>query len=68
MNDEYSDKIQGNLAAIENSRDWLVQEGGVVSRVHKMGAEHVSLLADVSTWLNSIRNFKRQKPNTIWTT
>jgi hypothetical protein len=41
MNDENGDKIQGNLAAIESSRDWLVQDGGVVSRVHKMGADHV---------------------------
>lgn len=42
MNDECADKIADNRYSIENSRDWLVDEGGVVDRVHRMSAKTVS--------------------------
>lgn len=43
MNDECADKIADNRFSIDNSRDWLVTEGGVIDRVHRMSAKTVSL-------------------------
>ncbi len=42
MNDECADKIADNRFSIDNSRDWLVTEGGVIDRVHRMSAKTVS--------------------------
>jgi hypothetical protein len=42
MNDECADKIADNRFAIENSRDWLVNDGGIVDRMHRMSAKTVS--------------------------
>ena len=44
MNDECADKIADNRYAIENSRDWLVNDGGIVDRVHRMSAKTVSFV------------------------
>ena len=41
MNDECGDKIADNRRSINKSRNWLVDEGGVVDRVHKMDAQTV---------------------------
>ena len=41
MNDECADKIADNRNAIEASREWLVDDGGVVDRVHRMSAKTV---------------------------
>lgn len=41
MNDECADKIADNRFAIECSRDWLVNDGGIVDRVHRMSAKTV---------------------------
>ncbi len=41
MNDECADKIADNRFSIENSRDWLVNDGGVIDRVHRMSAKTV---------------------------
>ena len=41
MNDECADKIADNRFAIENSRDWLVNDGGIVDRMHRMSAKTV---------------------------
>lgn len=43
MNDECADKIADNRFSIDNSRDWLITEGGVIDRVHRMSAKTVSL-------------------------
>ena len=42
MNDECADKIADNRYSIDNSRDWLVDEGGVVDRIHRMSAKNVN--------------------------
>ena len=42
MNDECGDRIADNRIAINNSRDWLADDGGVIDRVHKMSAETVA--------------------------
>lgn len=47
MNDECADKIADNRYSIDNSRDWLVDEGGVVDRIHRMSAKNV-----ITTLLN----------------
>ena len=44
MNDECADKIADNRYSIENSRDWLVNDGGVIDRVHRMSAKTVKLI------------------------
>lgn len=41
MNDECADKIADNRYSIEHSRDWLVNDGGIVDRVHRMSAKTV---------------------------
>lgn len=43
MNDECADKIADNRYSIDNSRDWLVEQGGVVDRVHRMSSKNVSI-------------------------
>ena len=43
MNDECGDKLSDNRSSIDNSREWLSNDGGVVERVHKLSAAHVSL-------------------------
>jgi hypothetical protein len=43
MNDECADKIADNRFSIDNSRDWLVNDGGVIDRVHRMSAKTVSM-------------------------
>lgn len=42
MNDEYADRIADNRHSIDNSRDWLTTDGGVIDRVHRMSAQTVS--------------------------
>lgn len=42
MNDECADKIADNRYSIENSREWLVDEGGVCDRIHRMSAKNVN--------------------------
>ena len=44
MNDECGDKISDNRYSIDNSREWLTNDGGVVERIHKLSAAHVSVL------------------------
>jgi hypothetical protein len=41
MNDECADKIADNRYSIAHSRDWLVDDGGVVDRIHRMSAKTV---------------------------
>jgi hypothetical protein len=50
MNDEYADRIADNRLSIDNSRDWLTNDGGVIDRVHRMSAQTVRnliLLVDI---------------------
>ena len=42
MNDEYADRIADNRQSIDNSRDWLTNDGGVFDRVHRMSAQTVN--------------------------
>ena len=42
MNDECADKIADNRYSIAHSRDWLVDDGGVVDRIHRMSAKTVN--------------------------
>lgn len=42
MNDECADKIADNRFSIDNSRDWLINDGGVIDRVHRMSAKTVN--------------------------
>lgn len=44
MNDEYADRIADNRQSIDNSREWLTTDGGVIDRVHRMSAQTVSAL------------------------
>ena len=41
MNDECADKIADNRYSIANSREWLVDQGGISDRVHLMSAKTV---------------------------
>lgn len=43
MNDEYADRIADNRQSIDNSREWLTTDGGVIDRVHRMSAQTVYL-------------------------
>lgn len=43
MNDECADKIADNRCSIQHSREWLVDDGGVVDRIHRMSAKTVNL-------------------------
>lgn len=48
MNDECADKIADNRYSIAHSRDWLVDDGGVVDRIHRMSAKTVSITSKIS--------------------
>ncbi len=43
MNDECADKIADNRYSIANSREWLVDQGGISDRVHLMSAKTVNI-------------------------
>ena len=69
MNDECADKIADNRFSIDNSRDWLVTEGGVIDRVHRMSAKTVSFRNAFRDEVFEFEYFicfkKRPKPSTI---
>jgi hypothetical protein len=61
MNDECADKIADNRNSIDNSRDWLVNEGGVVDRVHRMTAKHLKTRYDLDAIKRNMENIKAMK-------
>jgi len=61
MNDECADKIADNRYSIDNSRDWLVNDGGVVDRVHRMTAKHLKARYDLDSIKRNMENIKAMK-------
>ena len=53
MNDECADKIADNRYSIAHSRDWLVDDGGVVDRIHRMSAKTVSVIFEFKFFVSS---------------
>jgi hypothetical protein len=61
MNDECADKIADNRYSIDNSRDWLVDEGGVVDRVHRMSAKTAKTRYDLDSIRRKMDNLKAMR-------
>lgn len=61
MNDECADKIADNRFAIENSRDWLVNDGGIVDRVHRMSAKTQKTRYDLDSIRRNMDNLKAMR-------
>lgn len=61
LNDECGDKILDNRCSIDNSREWLVDDGGVVERVHKMSAAHAKTRYDLNTIKRNMDNIKAMR-------
>jgi hypothetical protein len=61
MNDECADKIADNRYSIEHSRDWLVDEGGVVDRIHRMSAKTLKTRYDLDSIRRNMDNLKAMR-------
>lgn len=61
MNDECADKIADNRYSIDNSRDWLVDEGGVVDRIHRMSAKNAKARYDLDSIRRKMDNLKSMR-------
>lgn len=61
MNDECADKIADNRYSIANSRDWLVDQGGVVDRVHRMSAKTLKTRYDLDSIRRNMDNLKSMR-------
>lgn len=61
MNDECADKIADNRFSIDNSRDWLVTEGGVIDRVHRMSAKTAQTKYDLDSIRRNMENLKAMR-------
>jgi len=61
INDENTDKIQENRNSISHARDWLVNDGGVVERVHKMSAEQQKTRYDINVIKRNMENLKAMR-------
>lgn len=61
MNDECADKIADNRYSIANSRDWLVDDGGVVDRVHRMSAQTLKTRYDLDSIRRNMENLKSMR-------
>merc|ERR1712127_1095 len=61
LNDECVDKIADNRYSINNSRDWLVDQGGVVDRVHRMSAKTLKTRYDLDSIRRNMDNLKSMR-------
>lgn len=61
MNDECADKIADNRFSIDNSRDWLVTDGGVIDRVHRMSAKTAQTRYDLDSIKRNMDNLKAMR-------
>ncbi|RNA09592.1 hypothetical protein BpHYR1_007124 [Brachionus plicatilis] len=61
LNDECADKIADNRYSIENSREWLVDNGGVVDRVHRMSAKTLKTRYDLDSIKRNMENLKSMR-------
>jgi len=61
MNDECADKIADNRYSIDNSRDWLVDDGGIVDRVHRMSAKTQKTRYDLDSIRRNMDNLKAMR-------
>jgi hypothetical protein len=61
MNDECADKIADNRFSIDNSRDWLVNDGGVIDRVHRMSAKTAQTRYDLDSIKRNMENLKAMR-------
>lgn len=61
MNDECADKIADNRFSIDNSRDWLVNDGGVIDRVHRMSAKTAQTKYDLDSIKRNMENLKAMR-------
>lgn len=61
MNDECADKIADNRFSIDNSRDWLINDGGVIDRVHRMSAKTAQTRYDLDSIKRNMENLKAMR-------
>jgi len=61
MNDEYADRIADNRLSIDNSRDWLTNDGGVIDRVHRMSAQTQKTRYDLDSIKRNMDNLKAMR-------
>lgn len=61
LNDECADKIADNRFSIDNSRDWLVNDGGVIDRVHRMSAKTAQTRYDLDSIKRNMENLKAMR-------
>jgi hypothetical protein len=61
MNDECADKIADNRYSIANSREWLVDQGGISDRVHLMSAKTLKTRYDLDSIKRNMDNLKAMR-------
>jgi len=61
MNDECADKIADNRNSIDNSRDWLTNDGGVIDRVHRMSAQTAKTRYDLDSIKRNMENIRAMR-------
>lgn len=61
MNDECADKIADNRYSIANSREWLVDQGGISDRVHLMSAKTLKTRYDLDSIRRNMDNLKAMR-------
>jgi hypothetical protein len=61
MNDECADKIADNRYSIAASREWLVDQGGIVDRVHRMSAKTLKTRYDLDSIKRNMDNLKAMR-------
>jgi len=61
MNDEYADRIADNRQSIDNSREWLTTDGGVIDRVHRMSAQTQKTRYDLDSIRRNMDNIKAMR-------
>lgn len=61
MNDECADRIADNRTSIDNSRDWLTNDGGVIDRVHRMSAQTAKTRYDLDSIKRNMENIRSMR-------